>query len=173
MIGPVLIVVFLACGLFTGTYPDFWHPKFTSHDKKLDVLALPMRHYPLSVAKPHTLIYRQRAGKPSEVQLQEGNLALAKWLNATPSERIFLIDDIIASGIITGMSSAKATELLGQPQYTEPTIVSPNTYIYLLDDDGFYQELASELRLGTDKEGRVKIVELVITQTLGTPDPNY
>lgn len=158
MIGPVLIVLFSVLGLFSGTYPDFGHQRFTSHDEKLDVLAFPTKYLP-SFEKPHILIYRQRPGEPSGQQLKAGNDALGNWLRANTNERNKIVDDIIASGILTGKPVENATEKLGQPHFTEPTIVSPHTYIYVINDEW------DELQLATDKKGTVTSVELVISDS--------
>jgi|GEM_PF-1610874 hypothetical protein len=156
MIGPALVVAFSALGLFVGTFPDFfWHRQYTSHDKKLDVLALPLTCIIGNLQKPRTLIYRKRAESPSNSQIESGQLALNKWLPASAAERHLLVDDIIASGVVIGMPSSKVTELLGQAHYTEPTIVSPHTYVYMMDEQ-------TELCVSTDKEGQVRGAELVI-----------
>lgn len=154
MIGPVLIIAFSAFGLLSGTF-DFRQPQYTSHDRKLDVLALPLTCIIPNLQKPRTLIYRKRFDSPSGLLSYAGNVALQKWLAASAAERDTLVDDIIASSVLIGMSSSKATELLGQPHYTEPTIVSPHTYVYMMDDQ-------TEFRVSTDKNGQVRGAELVI-----------
>lgn len=156
MIGPALIVAFSVLGLFIGTFPDFFgRHQYTTHDKKLDVLALPLTCIIPNLQKPRTLIYRKRAEEPSASQIYKGDRALKDWLTASAKERLSLVDDIIASGVIVGMPSSKVTEFLGQPHYTEPTIVSPHTYVYMMDDQ-------TELCVSTDKDGKIRGAELVI-----------